>query len=199
MRDLHGVRNDILDIEDFFEIYENRKEDYNCIKNINRKIIVMHLGGIIIECLVKGMICRKYKICKIKKDTNNIWYSEGMYDILINMENNRNQINRDIYARYALVVFNGLGPKKAETKNGHDFPSLIREHLNLRTDEVEEFLERVYNPLSKDKKCFIDLRYEIEDVEESIYDKWLEAFKELHRWLGNQVENIEIEEYEVVS
>ena len=42
--------------EDFEEAYYSRKEDLESLNDIDRKIMKMHWGGIVIECFVKYLL-----------------------------------------------------------------------------------------------------------------------------------------------
>ena len=53
---------DFVDIEDYYSAYKDRLVDYlNIFKNLeqdSQKVLLMHLGGIIIECYIKYIISK---------------------------------------------------------------------------------------------------------------------------------------------
>ncbi|MDY4575323.1 MAG: hypothetical protein SPD90_09725, partial [Intestinibacter sp.] len=53
--------------EDFGEAYHSRKKDLQSIDGIDRKILKMHWGGVIVECFVKYLIVQKYSMNKRRK------------------------------------------------------------------------------------------------------------------------------------
>jgi len=80
------------DIEDFEEAYNSRWNDLH-ILNGNRKIISMHIGGIIIECLLKSLIVKKYRIKKCKG--LEYWYNESIANTLDGIPNLNNRQLKD--------------------------------------------------------------------------------------------------------
>lgn len=44
-------------MEKFADAAESRLEDWEQLNNAHRKVATIHMGGIYIECLLKGMIC----------------------------------------------------------------------------------------------------------------------------------------------
>ena len=49
-------------MEDFEKAAEARLGDWEVLNNTNRKVGMIHMGGIYIECLLKAMICCKYTV-----------------------------------------------------------------------------------------------------------------------------------------
>jgi len=184
-----GVAQEILPIEDLQEIYESRKEDFKILheNSINRRVIMMHLGGIVVECFVKSIIQYKLNATKRKKDKNGLWYDEIGYNNILCIERDlRRQVKKEDYNDNGLKIFE-------KPKEGHDFPLLIQSHLGFDRDTIQEDLDMVYNPLDRDKDCFIDLRYLDEDSDEitdELYEKWKNSYNRVCLWLERQQDNI---------
>lgn len=179
-----GVSQEIICIEDLQEVYESRKEDFNILEgfNINRRVLMMHLGGIVIECFVKSIILYKFGITKRRKGVNGLWYNEESYGNILHIERTLNQVTKREYVDNGLIVFGGA-------KEGHDFPTLIQKHLGFDRATIQDDLDRVYNPLEKGNDCFIDLRYcDENDVEitDELYMEWKESFNNLCIWMDKQ-------------
>ncbi|KYH30635.1 hypothetical protein CLTEP_25320 [Clostridium tepidiprofundi DSM 19306] len=188
-----SVRNNIIDIN-FEDIYESRKDDFETLTDhkINRKVLLMHIGGIVIECFVKYLIMYKYDITKRKLDKNNYWYDEDRFNKLINIESTSGkQVDKKDYSKYALILYRN-------SHEGHDFCYLIKEHLKFDRNNIQDALDTVYNPLGKDKECFIDLRYYDEysdEITEYIYNNWNISYNKVIKWLYKQSDTITKEYY----
>lgn len=175
--------------EDFEEAYYSRKEDLRSINNLNRKIMEMHWGGIVIECFVKFLVIEKYSMNKMRKNNNKIaqLFSDYTENILREKENGGYQLTKNDY--------NDYGFKLSE---GHNFIALIENKLKITiSGEIDYYLNIVYNPLEYEEqnKCFIDLRYESEDLQgiEEKYQQWKTSYKKVMTWLNSL--DIEKEDY----
>lgn len=49
-------------MEDYERAADARLEDWNALNKAHRKVGTIHMGGIYIECLLKGMICMMYSV-----------------------------------------------------------------------------------------------------------------------------------------
>ncbi|MEJ8554835.1 hypothetical protein [Tepidibacter sp. Z1-5] len=185
-----GVKQEFIDVEDFEEAYECRKEDFNTIKNKGRKIFCIHLGGIVMECLIKKLVIYKYDITKRKKDKKSHWYSECRINLLEDKEKELKQIGKQLEKKmYADAALKSVG-------NSHDFPTLIARFLKLDISSINDDLQMIFNPLDRDKECFIDLRYCSEDeISDDMYSEWKTSYKKCKIWIENQMENISKEDY----
>ncbi len=158
----------LKDIEYFEEAYYSRWEDFKAVKKANRKIICMHLGGIIIECLLKSYIIKKYNIKKVKGI--NYWYSEEKVKEIEKLTN---------------VIKNTYKKKKTVDNPGHNLKNALKqldELNNAIPNSMMEKLEFIFNPL-EDYNSFIDLRYSPENyIADDEFDKWLNDFIELRKW-----------------
>lgn len=152
---------------------------------INRKVLMMHLGGIVVECFVKSIIQYKLSAIKRKKDKNGLWYDETGYNKILEIELSR-QVKKEDYNDNGLKIF-------GKPKEGHDFPILIQNHLRFDRSTIQEDLDMVYNPLDRDTDCFIDLRYLDEnsyEITDELYEKWENSFNTVCIWLERQQDNI---------
>lgn len=167
--------------EDFEEAYYSRKEDLESLNDIDRKIMKMHWGGIVIECFVKYLVVEKYSMNKMRGIGE--WFSNYTENLLREKEQEGQQLKKKDYENYACK----LG-------RGHDFRNWIKEILKFDTNQINEDLDIVYEPLDK---SFIDLRYEPEDSQEieDNYEKWKEAYNRVTRWLIGHLDTLTREDY----
>lgn len=176
--------------EDFEEAYYSRKEDLESLNDIDRKIMKMHWGGIVIECFVKYLTVEKYSMNKMRKSGKRKiaqLFSSYTENILREKEQAGCQLTKDDYDNYAFKL-----------SEGHDFIALIENKLKFKIPvEIDYDLNIVYDPLEyeEENKCFIDLRYESEDLSEIEvkYEQWKKSYKKVMIWLHSL--NIEKEDY----
>ncbi|ELC8425240.1 hypothetical protein QYB63_001839 [Clostridium perfringens] len=178
-------RNGFKDIENFELAYKERLYEYNFINKKSSvgecRILLMHLGGIVLECYIKSIIINENKIVKSKN--NKFWYNEDRVNCIEQTAQNMRKIEM----------------KNATKKNpGHSIREAIcsigvlDEILSDRTD-IELHINRIQMPFG-DEREFIDLRYsnvEDKDELEKIFSEWKESFIKLKKWI---VETIDISE-----
>lgn len=161
--------------EDFFEAYRSRLNDFMFLKNSkdNHKMLIMHLGGVIIECYLKHLIVRKYNIKKYIFAKNSMyWCSEET----ANQLNHNNLRNEDIKNCSEL-----LNP-------GHDLEEAIKalpELNNIINEDISIKLRHIQDPLNQNKPTYIDLRYRKNDFfdEAEKIDRWISDFIDIQIWI----------------
>ena len=84
--------------EDFEEAYYIRKEDLENLHNIDRKIMKMHWGGIVVECFVKYIITEKYSMNKMRGLGQ--WFSSHTENRLREKEQELGQLKKKDYENY---------------------------------------------------------------------------------------------------
>lgn len=62
-------------MENFVLAADSRLEDWEVLQREQRKIATIHLGGIYIECLLKGIICSKH--CVVEGSRPGKWKIDG--------------------------------------------------------------------------------------------------------------------------
>lgn len=160
------------DIESYFNSYKARYLEVVSLNSHmkNRKILIMHLGGVVIECLLKHKAIKDKNI--VKRYTKNYWYTQNNVDLLLTLGNVKNK------DRFSYGIKNP----------GHDLKEIAKLHsiLNSKLSTEEQFikdLDIIYNPLSRENETFIDLRYinddDINNLDER-FNHWNEAFKRVH-------------------
>ncbi|MCK4257963.1 MAG: hypothetical protein KAX49_03245 [Halanaerobiales bacterium] len=173
-----GADQDLRTIENFEEAYRSRWEDFKVLKKGNRKILCMHLGGVLIECLLKSLIVKKYKIKKEKKKQS-LWFNDTAFNELVSIDNPTTPIYR--------------GKKTAENP-GHKLHKALDQlqELSNNMSYIEQKLKEIANPYPRDCDCsFIDLRYlDEEEVTDTEFDAWFEDFSDCIRWLNKHKSNI---------
>lgn len=170
-------KSDFYKIEDYSSAYKGRYSEFKQIetKVENSSILEMHLGGIIIECLLKSKIV---KIHNLKYKNRKKWFDETMY---------KNIFEQDQNARHSFIKSIGIENKE------HKIEALARciPELNgiIETDQYLKCdLELLYNPLGSEKFNFIDLRYvsnEYDDNIEHRYILWKNSFKRVIQRVSN--------------
>lgn len=163
---------DFKEIENFFDAYRARfREMFWLTKNgSDKKILIMHLGGIVIECLLKYRVIKEKNF--VKKYKEEFWYTQARLDTLLSIRNATKTHRRE----------NGIA------NPGHKLIEIARldNILNTKINNEERFvndLEILYNPLERKNGSFIDLRYisddEVEDLDNR-FNKWNEVFNRMH-------------------
>lgn len=163
-------------IENFSGAYKSRLKDFRILTQDNkRKIISMHLGGIIIECFLKMLIVQKYDIIGRR---NFDWFS---FEAVKELSLQDNVLKEEYKA-------------KATLNNPSHYFNKALELLGLSDnlpDNIVKKINLVYNPLTNTNN-FIDLRYiDEKDMELEQFKEWLNSFKEVHNWLNEQKQRIE--------
>ncbi|MCR1875131.1 hypothetical protein NSA45_04605 [Paraclostridium bifermentans] len=176
----------LIDIEDFEKAYKERFKDYQKLKRDykDHPIMLMHLGGVIIECYLKSLIVKKYRIKqRIKRD----WYSEDSVRFI-----NESRVNIDKTKFRELKYDKGNPGHDIEEayKQLEELDSLIASNL-----ELSKKFKRIKNPIGKEFTDFIDLRYEIKDSFEDIdneFEEWEKDFKDVLNWLKEHSSEVEV-------
>lgn len=171
------------DIEDFYSAHRERLREYLKIKKIgdDPKILMMHLGGIIVETYVKYIIKNNNDAKKVRGD---YWYTERGFNSIMN---NRNMPTKE-YKNFSCYK-----------NKRHSIEEAIKDvnDLNNRLTSIDIIndIKLVQNPLNQDRECFIDLRYKssnnIDNLDE-IYTRWEKSFKSLLRWLRENLEDVDV-------
>ena len=65
-------------MEDYEKAAESRLNDWNALCDKNRKVGIIHMGGIYIECLLKAIICCKHTVALGSKPSK--WKVDGLPD-----------------------------------------------------------------------------------------------------------------------
>ncbi|MBF8984518.1 hypothetical protein IZY60_13310 [Lutibacter sp. B2] len=168
--------------EDYNKVYHERKRDLA--HNINnRNILSMHLGGIIIECYLKNLVIKKFRITKTR--LKNLWYGEQLYNALNSQNNLRNpELKKD-----------------AIINPGHNLVTTIKDHLEeldaVMPSDIVEKLKRIEDPLNKSNETkristYIDIRYCAENLfNQDHYNQWFSAFIDVLKWLDDNVSLIQ--------
>lgn len=181
----------LIDIEDFEKAYKERFKDYIKLKNDYKEhpIMLMHIGGIIIECFLKDLIVKKYNI---KKKKGNDWYTN---DAVNSIEQSRVNMDKKVLRslRYGQ-------DEKDKGNPSHDIEiaySQLKELNDLiaTNEDLAKKIKHIKDPLNNDTYSFIDLRYEninnFEDIEKK-FEKWENDFKDVLNWLKQHSSEVEV-------
>ncbi|EGT2192056.1 hypothetical protein ACV3R1_08290 [Clostridium perfringens] len=167
------------DIESFNFVFKERFREYKfikeCSKNGECKILLMHLGGIIVECYIKSRITQKMNITK-SRNNKALWYSNDKFEYLVGINNCKKSILNS--------EFTIKNPKH----NIEEAIKCISELNNVLTDRPDmlEHIKRIQKPFN-DNREFIDLRYSISEKSEEfdrIFNLWENSFKQLIKWIN---------------
>lgn len=162
--------------EDFLKAYKSRMNDFLYLqeKKDDHKILIMHLGGIIIECYLKHLIVKKHDIKKHyfyeNQDVKKIIWCSEQTALILNNNNNDNKI----------LVEN---PKHNLMKAIKQLPELDKT-MSAKKD-IRLKLINIQDPLNKRKPTYIDLRYMENDIfdEKEKFEKWMDDFKYILNWI----------------
>lgn len=173
------------DLENFDLAYKARLNEFMKIKNIDDapKILMMHLGGIIIEIYVKSIIVKSKNIAKERKK---LWYTMDKYDFIMSKGNMKNP-------EY---------PSYSELSNpGHKIKNGIRaidelSELLTNNSGIEECIENITYPLGQlCGKEFIDLRYispcSVQNLDD-LFETWNNSFEKLLKWSIKNSKEVEV-------
>lgn len=157
-------------------------------KNINKlrdnfEILLMHLGGIIIECYLKKIIIDKKKI-KYSADCNCYWFDDKGLDVALAYKQVSNSQKKRL---------------KVCNNPSHDIGKAINEIYELRelmadNERIIECINIVQKPL--EDSTYIDLRYKSSKEYSHLNEKfqvWFLAFRELFVWIKNNKQYIEVD------
>ena len=172
------------DIEDFYEAYKERLQEYLKIKEIKEqpKMLMMHLGGIVIETCLKDIVKREKSAEKVK---GSLWYTIQGFEAV----KNKGNLKKGEFKPYSCCE-----------NPGHKIEKIIGEIRALNdilTDnpKIIEDIKIIQNPLEEESEDFIGLRYKascnIDDFD-SIFTKWDESFERLLKWIIKSAHNIEV-------
>lgn len=148
-------------IEDFNAAFADRSMDVTALKQDSRRIGRMHLGGIVIECLIKYIIVKHYGISQ--RENIHTWLCTQ------NMSNLRNGV---------------LNNPKHRLNNGIQAVDILRNQVDSKIVEMVETLQR---PLGVD---YIDLRYCARSVTDQELEEWEKSYKAIRKWLIRVLRNI---------
>ncbi len=168
--------SDLRDIEDFFDAYKVRYVELIKIKNHmpDSRILIMHFGSVIIECLLKYKLVKEKNYQKAYK--RQWWYTEHEAHDVINRLLENNQIKDTLLTR---DIFKNPGHKLLDIAREIEVINNMLEPGN----ELDRDLNILYNPCGIDNHCFIDLRYindnNINDLDD-IFEKWSTSFERVY-------------------
>lgn len=176
----------LIDIEDFEKAYKERFKDYIRLKKDyqDHPVMLMHLGGVIIECYLKSLIISKYKI---KQRIKNDWYSEDSVKFI---KESRTNITKEQFRELKHDKGNPGHDIEKAYKQLDELDSLIASNIDL----VKK-ISNIKNPIGKNFTNFIDLRYETKESFEDInkkFEKWEKDFKEVLNWLKEHSSEVEV-------
>lgn len=164
------------DIENYEKAYIDRRKDYAVLRRANRRVLTMYMGGIYLECLLKTVIIRKYKIEKsilIHEGSRRIiyWYSREGFEGLSRVK----EPNNSDYRRFSSAFnpdHNLIVALKQIDELSSNFPAEGIRRL--------EMINRPFNNLG-----FANLRYVYdEQVPELLYGEWEESFSYFNNYFN---------------
>lgn len=172
-------------IERYNEAFRSRVNEFTYInrERSDFKILIMHLGGVMLECYLKDIIVEKKRI-KYSILNNVYWTDDESIEIALAYEN----------------VTKSQMKKVAVCQNPcHNIEKAINEieelqELMVDNEQIKKYVEIIDKPL--DDNTYIDLRYKSESEYSDLNDKfqsWSNAFREVFRWIRENKENIEVE------
>lgn len=161
---------DFKEIENFFEAYRARFiEVFWLIRNGgDKKILIMHLGGIAIECLLKYRVIKEKNIVK---KYSKYWYTQESIDKLLSIKNATKGDREE----------NGIANPGHKLKDIAKLDDIL--NAKITNENFGKDLDILYNPLEKENGSFIELRYisdyDVEDLDNR-FNKWNEVFNRIH-------------------
>lgn len=180
-------RNNFIDIENYNLAYIARRCDYVQIKKKleykEREILLMHLGGIIIECFVKDKIVKNNNIKKTR--FNKYWYSESTFNYISSINNPKKE-----YLKEKATLIN----PNHDIRKGIKSINIISKYLIDANKNIDRCIDVIQTPFKEfdsdgngyEKIEFIDLRYlssdELPNIKD-VFDNWEKSFRYLHKWL----------------
>lgn len=186
------MSNNLYDInEDFEGAYKSRLKEFLYLQNANvmdHEVLLMHLGGVIIECYLKHLIIKRFEIKKTASGKKG-WYWLNDDNIEKAILHDGQNLNKQTVTDFASVK-----------RPDHSLSDCIRaipefNAVLLPETELIEKLENVCNPLNTKSGSFIDLRYRNSkcfENDSAKFHTWLSDFKELLKWIENNKQIIEV-------
>ncbi|MEK5490058.1 hypothetical protein MKZ24_04965 [Paenibacillus sp. FSL R7-0297] len=147
-------------IEKFDKAYHERSRDMALMNNNDRKIVAMHLGGIIIECLIKFIVVKHYNI----KERDGIWNWIGTRNLLT---------ATNIIKNPSHSLVNGL--------------KLVDPLYNKIDITIKKLIDRLQRPNGTD---YIDLRYFSGVITDKEFDDWYDAYIAIRKWLVKNLKSM---------
>lgn len=145
-------------MEDYMEAAKTRLEDWERMDGCQRKVCAVHLGGIYIECLLKGIICSEYPT--LQELSRNRWKAANGVDI-IETERPGHDLTSDDYGEWLEDLYDDMPP------------------------EVERNLAAVSRP---EGKSYIDYRYCPERVlAPDRYEEWKDSFISVFDYISGKM------------
>lgn len=157
--------------EDYAKTQSCRKKDFYVIKKSNRKVMTIHLGGIYLECLLKGIIIKKNDIIKSeivcipngsRTDKYICWYNSNAIDKINRIPN---------YTKNDLLVYcTAQNPE-------HNLNMAIKQIDELNNgipSDILRIIQYLNRPL---RNSYIDFRYMSDDkISDLEYERWEESY-----------------------
>jgi hypothetical protein len=153
--------------ENFRKAYLERLDDKKCLEGASRRLATMHVGGVVIECMVKAM--------RVESDRIAEWH-----------------IPSETCSHCRTEIKAGK-PQPHGVKNpGHNlmlaiqhWPRLWNRLTSMNRSQRDTFIHCI-SLLENPSVHFIDLRYEYDIPNDDEFGQWCEAFKRFHAWLCQQ-------------
>ena len=126
-------------MENYVQAAASRLDDWKVLskRENRRKACTIHLGGIYIECLLKGMLCSQHKVEEIKKGTR--W--------IIDEENTQSRpnhgLNINLYTSFLSDVYDDMSEEMLEALRYLDSPEGIG-YINYRYISEDEVDDKVF-------------------------------------------------------
>lgn len=151
--------------ENYHKAYLERLADKESLEHADRRVGTMHLGGVVIECLIKAM--------RVETDHVADWHIP----------------NESCPACRALIRQGNL--QKHGIKNpGHQLMLAIKDwhrlwHRLMSVPHRQDLINWI-TLLEDPSVHFIDLRYEHYQPNDGEFNQWCQAFNRFHGWLLQQ-------------
>lgn len=145
-------------IEDFNRAFHERAIDVTCLSTNNRRISHMHIGGIVIECLIKYLIVKYYGI--IDRDGIHNWLARK---------------------NYSTMGSNIIKNPKHNLVEGLKRLDILFDQIDFNIKQLIDVLQR---PAGID---YIDLRYDCSSISDHDYDEWKKAYLAIRKWLTRNI------------
>ncbi|HAX74207.1 MAG TPA: hypothetical protein DCY20_11855 [Firmicutes bacterium] len=182
---------DFREIENFELAYAERLKDLIKLHAEDRKIIVMHVGGIVIECLLKSILVRQHQITK---EYYRNWYNNeavnGVETSLVENDFSRrkkSEIRQHIFS-YGVCINPEHKIEEAINKISFLYD------LYADDEQIRSYVQVIQDPLNVGS--FIDLRYCVQSEHlniEEVFLNWNQAFQFLHNWVLTNRSHMEVE------
>lgn len=180
--------NGLNEIENFYIAYKERLNEYIFIEEKSSdnefRILLMHIGGIILECYIKSIIVEKKSIVKCKGNSGKHWYDEEKINSIEGLLQNEKS--------KALKEPTMLNPGHNIEKAIESIDQSLKEILASK-DDIKEDIKIVQNPF-RDQRSYIDLRYSAtvdSNLVNNIFLEWRKSFKRLYKWIRETIKILE--------